>query len=428
MSALRILSFAGPLGLLFAACSSSPPVQLGPDAGSGGSGGGGGAGGSGGSFVCPNSGVDKGPWSLAVDGTSAKIRWEACRTGIAGEVLVTPEKGGAEVESPSVETPFTVENTYTAPLGFEAPPDYAGTYFMHEARLEGLAQGTCYVYRLAAEPARKGRFCTARAPGDSFSFMAIGDTNPGLGTYAHDVLAQALPKNPDFTVHGGDIQYYDSKLETWASWFPPMQPMLSQGALFPAIGNHESEMPDEYEAYTQRFFGGAGFDGKKGYYRFSSGGVWFFLLDTEDALSAGSEQATWLEAQLADASQQPGYRFSIVDFHKPWVTCGDTGDAPDLRAHFEPVFAKYGVALVIQAHMHGYERFEFGAFTYLTAAGGGGLLGDPDENVARAYCDKRVASGRYHSAVILDVAPGKLSGAVIDTKGTVRDTFSKMVP
>lgn len=181
------------------------------------------------------------------------------------------------------------------------------------------------------------------------------------------LLAQALPKNPDFTVHGGDIQYDDSKLETWASWF-------------------------------------------------------------QDALSAGSEQATWLEAQLADASKQPGYRLSIVDFHKPWVTCGDKGDAPDLRAHFEPVFARYGVVLVIQAHMHGYERFEFGALTCLTAAGGGGLLGDPDENVARTYCDKRVASGRHHSAVILDVAPGKLSGAVIDTTGTVRDTFTKLVP
>lgn len=428
ISSLRILLLAAPLGLLAAAACSSAPVQPKPDGGMGGSGGGGGAGGAGGSFVCPDSGVDKGPWSLAVDGTSAKIRWEACRTGIAGEVLVTPEKGGAEVTSPSVETAFTVENTYTAPLAFEAPPDYAGTYFMHEAKLDGLAPATCYAYHLAAEPERKGRFCTARAPGDSFSFMAIGDTNPGLGTYARDVLAHALPKNPDFTVHGGDIQYYDSKLETWASWFPPMQPMLSQGALFPAIGNHESEMPDEYEAYTQRFFGGAGFDGKKGYYRFTSGGVWFFVLDTEDALSAGSEQATWLEAQLADASKQPGYRFSIVDFHKPWITCGDTGDAPDLRAYFEPLFAKYGVVLAIQAHMHGYERFELGALTYLTAAGGGGLIGDPDENIARSYCDKRVASGRYHSAVILDVAPGKLSGAVIDTAGMVRDTFSKMVP
>jgi calcineurin-like phosphoesterase family protein len=429
--AIRTLLVAGPLGLglVVAACSSSSPTQpsTGASTGSGGAGAGGG-GGEGGGFVCPDSGVDKGPWSLAVNGTSATIRWEACRSGIAGEVLLTPEKGGAEVTSPSVETSFTVENTYVAPLAVEAPPDYAGTYFMHEAKLDGLAPATCYTYHLAAEPGRKGRFCTAHPPGDTFSFMAIGDTNPGLGTFAHDVLEHVLPKNPEFTVHGGDIQYYDSELETWASWFPVMQPMLSQGAIFPAIGNHESEMPDEYLAYTQRYFGGAGFDGKKGYYRFTSGGVWFFILDTQDSLASGSEQATWLEAELSDASKQPGFRFSVVDFHKPWVTCGDTADAPDLRAFYEPVFAKYGVTLVIQAHMHGYERFELGAFTYLTAAGGGGLIGNPSENTQRDYCDKRVASGRYRHAVMLEVSPGKLSGTVIDDQGMVRDTFVKVVP
>jgi hypothetical protein len=207
-----------------------------------------------------------------------------------------------------------------------------------------------------------------------------------------------------------------------------MEPMLAQGALFPAVGNHEKEMPDEYAAYDQRFFGGAGFDGMKGYYRFSSGGVWFFVLDTEDALGPGSEQATWLAAELADAAKQPGFRFSVVDFHKPWVTCGDTADAPDLRAHYEPIFAANGVALVIQAHMHGYERFDFGTLTYVTAAGGGGIIGNPDENMARPYCDKRKVAGGFRHAVIFDVAPGKISGRAVDDQGMIRDTFSIVVP
>jgi hypothetical protein len=430
--ALRsLVLLVGPLGLFLAACSSAPAQPssgASTGSGSGGGGGGGGSGGAGGGAACGGTGVDKGPWSLAVDGTSAKIRWEACRTGTAPGVVLAPEKGGAEVKATSIETSFVVANTYTAPLAPDATPDRAGTYFMHEAALTGLAPATCYAYHLAAEPERKGRFCTARAPGDTFTFMAIGDTNPGIGPYARDVLAHVLPKNPDFTVHGGDLQYYDSKLETWASWFPPMEPMLAQGALFPAIGNHESEMPDEYAAYTERFFGGAGFDGKNGYYRFAWGGVWFFVLDTEEALGPGSEQATWLAAELADAVKQPGYRFSIVDFHKPWVTCGDTGDAPDLRAHFEPIFANTGVALVIQAHMHGYERFDFGTLTYVTAAGGGGRIGDPDMNKARSYCDKRVASGGFRHAVIFDVAPKKLTGTAIDDQGVTRDTFTLDVP
>ncbi|MEP7125816.1 MAG: metallophosphoesterase [Byssovorax sp.] len=428
--AIRTLLVAAPLGLFVAACSSSSPTQpsTGATTGSGGSGGTGGTGGAGGGLVCGGSGVDKGPWSLAVDGTSATIRWEACRKGTDADLVFAPEKGGAEVKLASTEAAFVVENTYNAPLSPDAALDYAGTYYTHQAKLTGLAPATCYAYHLAAEPARKGRFCTARTAGDSFSFMSIGDTNPGIGPYAHDVVAHALPKNPDFTIHGGDIQYYASGLETWASWFPVMQPMLAQGALFPAIGNHESEKPDEYLAYEQRFFGGAGFDSTKAYYRFSSGGVWFFALDTEDALESGSEQATWLAAELADASKHPGYRFSVVFFHKPWVTCGDTSDSPSARAHFEPIFAQYGVKLVVQAHMHGYERFDFGSITYVTAAGGGGAIGDPSANVARPYCDKRVASGGFRHAVIFDVSPGKIAGTAIDDQGTTRDSFTLVVP
>ena len=213
--------------------------------------------------------------------------------------------------------------------------------------------------------------------------MAIGDTNPGLGDTTANLLTQVLPTNPDFVVHCGDIQYYDSFLETWASWFPIMAPMLRQGAFFPAIGNHESEEPDEYTDYTLRFFGGAGFDGADGYYRFESGGVWFFSVDTQDDLDPASPQGQWLVESLADAVTQPGFRFSIVFFHKPFVTCGDTGDDPTARAYYSPIFTQYKVPLVIQAHMHGYERFTLDGRLYITTGGGGGALGNVDLNVQR---------------------------------------------
>jgi len=418
-----------PCVLLYWSCSSSPSSSsttgTSSTSSTGGTGGGGGAGG-GSAFVCPESGVTKGPWALAADTTSVKIRWEACRKGSAPEVRFTPEAGGAETVANSVETEFVVTETYVAPLIADTPPDAAGTYYMHEAKLQNLSPGTCYTYSLAAEPARKGRFCTMRQPGEALRFMAIGDTNPGLGDYAENVLAHALPKNPDFILHGGDIQYYDSGLETWASWFPAMQPMLSQGAMYTAIGNHESEKPDEYEQYTVRFFGDASV--KTAYYRFSSGGVWFFALDTEDSLDVGSDQATWFESQLKDASQQPGYRFSVVFFHKPWVTCGDTGDNPTARAAFEPLLLQYGVKLVLQAHMHGYERFELGDLTYVTAAGGGGKIGDVNDNDTRDYCVNRVKSGPFRHALIVDIKQGELMGTVIDDQGKVQDTFTKVVP
>jgi hypothetical protein len=388
------------------------PVDAGPDA----------------TLACAPSGVSKGPWVLGANLTGAKIRWEACRAGVAGGLTLTPEAGGAAQKATSSETAFTTAETYTAPLQPMATPDYAGVFYMHEAALTGLLPSTCYRYALDADAAATGRFCTARNPGDPLRFMAIGDTNPGLGDSAKNVLAHALPRNPDFTIHGGDLQYYASGLETWASWFPVMQPMLSQGAFFASIGNHEFEKPDEHAQYDQRFFGGAGFDGKDDHYRFQSGGVWFFTVSTELPVIPGSEQALWLEAQLADASQQPGYRFSVAYFHRPFVTCGDTADNPEARAYFEPIFAKYKLLLIVQAHMHGYERFELGAFTYVTAAGGGGSIGRVDENIARAECSSRKASGPFYHAVIFDVTAGKLTGTVIDDKGAVRDSFEKVVP
>src|SRR5262245_34542061 len=172
---------------------------------------------------------------------------------------------------------------------------------MHEANLSGLEAGTCYRYELAADGSLGGRVCAAKSAGEDLRFMAIADTNPGLNGITGKLLEQVLPQNPDFTIHAGDIQYYDSGLETWASWFPKMRPMLAKGAIFPAVGNHELEQPEELESYYKRFFGGAGFDGNDAYYRFESAGVWFFSLDTEQDVSLASDQGVWLAKQLADA-------------------------------------------------------------------------------------------------------------------------------
>jgi hypothetical protein len=258
--------------------------------------------------------------------------------------------------------------------------------------------------------------------------MAIGDTNPGLGHFTRDVLANVLPKNPDFIVHGGDIQYYASDLETWASWFPIMAPMLRQGALEHATGNHEYEKPTEYDEYTSRFFGGAGFDGTDEYFRFHTGGVWFFMLDTQLPLDPTSAQGQWLVASLADASTKPGFRFSIVDLHRPFMTCGDSDEHSDTLAQLAPAFDQYKVRIVLQAHMHGYERFETNNRTFITSAGGGGLITNVDANIARPYCNLRVKSGPYYHAMIIDITTGKFSATAISDSGEVIDQFDEIVP
>ncbi len=414
----RTATFTALALLAFVACKSSsePPADTTDDTVDAGG------------FTCADIGISKGPWSIALTETGVTIRWEACRTGTDAGVIVTGPDGKASTVM-STETAFVVNNTYGAPLAPNTPKDWAGTYYMHEAKLTGLAPSTCYTYVLAADASTGARFCTARKAGDPFRFLVIGDTNPTLGNHTTQVLAHVLPYAPDFTLHGGDIQYYESTLETWAAWFPLMAPLLRRaGAFQAAIGNHELEKPDEYAQYTLRFFGEAGADEGDGYYRFSSGGITFLSINTQDPVTPNSTQGQWLLMELIAAAKAPGFRASVVFFHKPFLTCGDTGDDVTAEAAWAPVFVQYKVPLVFQAHMHGYERFEKDGVTWVTSAGGGGNIVAPNMNVSRAYCDTRKAAGDYYNASIIDVDATGFHGKTLDTEGTIRDTFTTVIP
>jgi hypothetical protein len=78
--------------------------------------------------------------------------------------------------------------------------------------------------------------------------------------------------------------------------------------------------------------------------------------------------------------------------------------------------------------MHGYERFEMDGRTFVTAAGGGGTLGDVNANTTRPECANRVASGRFFNTVLFEVKTGQLVGTVVDDTGATRDSFTETVP
>jgi hypothetical protein len=207
-----------------------------------------------------------------------------------------------------------------------------------------------------------------------------------------------------------------------------MQPMLRAGSFFPVVGNHESEVPLEREEYIDRFFGNPATQGSLDTYWFEWGGVYFFGFNTELALDDKSTQGLFLEQKLDEVSKLPGYRFSVIWTHRPFVTCGDSAQNDALRKRYQPTFTRDNVKLVMGAHMHGYERFEFDDVTWLTSAGGGSLLGHVDENVTRPECADRKQSGAFWNASVITVEPGKLSGVTYDDKGAVRDTFERVVP
>ena len=427
LAALALCSLALP----FAACASASkgsPAAAGEDAGSGAP--------EEDSAVaenpgppCPASGIAKGPWAIGMTRTSTTVRWESCRAGATPGLVFHPEGGGADVQVATTERPHVLKERHTAVLGPErSPDDVPGTVYMHDAAISGLVPGTCYLYELAADTTRAGRFCAAQPDGGRVHFLNVGDTNPLLGDATTKLLAKVVPMRADFVVHGGDIEYYDSYLETWAGWFPAMQPLLSLGAFQPALGNHELETPDELVDYSLRFFGHPNFGGEASWYRYESGGVWFHVLDTEQPIEPGTVQGDWLTAGLAEVAQKAGFRTSIVVMHRPLVTCGDTAQNDSARKAHASAFAQYKVPFVIQAHVHGYERFEIDGVTYVTSGGGGGLIGNMDENISRAECPMRKVSGAFFHAMDVVVDGTGIHATVIDETGATRDSFTLALP
>lgn len=415
----RPLTWIALLGLVLscgddAAPSSDPGGAAGSSAGAAGSA-------SGEPPFCGTTGLSKGPWVLSVDGTSAVVRWETC-TQQSTQLTYGAEGNAPSQEAQGASTSHEIL-TETKSILSSRGADLAGLWWLHEVKLQNLNPSTCYAYRVADD--REGRFCTARKSGEAVRFTFIADTNPGLDDKAaNKLLARIEAFKPDFSLHGGDMQYYSSALEPYAWWFGAMAPQFRVGALWPAVGNHEMEKPDEFEDYYVRFWGGIGTDNQEHTYHFENGGIHFFSLNTEADLKPGSSQLAWVNEQLPKAKQQPGFRFSVVFMHRPLVTCGDTGDLVPEREALMPLFKDNGVRLVLAGHMHGYERFDLDGIPFLVAGGGASKPGDVGVNTQRPLCAQRQASGVFPHVLYVTVEGDKLSGSVIDDQDQERDTFS----
>nr|MDQ6909652.1 metallophosphoesterase [Actinomycetota bacterium] len=87
-----------------------------------------------------------------------------------------------------------------------------------------------------------------------------------------------------------------------------------------------------------------------------------------DANRPDASQARWLQDQLA----APGPPFRIAVFHQPAYSCGLHGSTPAVVDRWVPELERNGVALVLNAHDHDYERFLSGSgVTYVVTGGGG---------------------------------------------------------
>jgi len=217
----------------------------------------------------------------------------------------------------------------------------------------------------------------------SIKFAVIGDTGTA-STAQYDIGKQMVAfrsKFPfDFVIMVGDNLYGGSaSANDFKTKFEGPYASLLGGKVkfYAALGNHDNPSERNYKDWNmggQRYYTWRASPGGLG--KIGSPGVRFFALDSN---YMDKPQLDWVESELKKSSSE----WKIAFFHHPLYSSGRThGSSLDLRAQLEPLFMKYGIAVVFTGHDHFYERIKVqnGIYHWVCGAGGSLRKGDIDRS------------------------------------------------
>lgn len=289
--------------------------------------------------------------------------------------------------------------------GYSTHIPSGGTY-LHDVPLVGLTPDTIYHYRVTTSGSSSDdhTFPTAVASDTSFfRFAFYGDTQAGDTLTPDTTVQEAIAggvrnSNPMFVIHTGDAVFRGDVYAQWGvQFFGPSTSMLYSVPFYFAVGNHE--LGDPFLAAAFFYWPSA----PRTWYSFDYGNAHVIVLDTDAVFSPGTPQYEWLVGDLAGASKtwlfaafhHPPYTSSLAEFH-PVQTA--------VQQILVPLFEEYGVDVVVNSHVHWYERSEKNGISYITSGGGGAEL-DTTQDTINPY--QQYWASTYHFCTV-DVSAEEL--------------------
>jgi predicted phosphodiesterase len=183
---------------------------------------------------------------------------------------------------------------------------------------------------------------------NDFNFVAVGDWSCNPNT--QKVVNSIITKEPELVVNLGDNSY-EATANCWLDIVDPIDEKMKI-----VIGNHDvDEDPALLPAYMSHF------NLTKPYYTFDFGNIHFIAMSTDiDTVpyEEGSPQYAFVENDLASASSNPATDWIVVFYHNLGYA-GSPSDGPNGHRSiikYHELFEKYGVDVVLQGHLHNYQR------------------------------------------------------------------------
>jgi 3',5'-cyclic AMP phosphodiesterase CpdA len=205
----------------------------------------------------------------------------------------------------------------------------------------------------------------------------------------------------DLVYENGDAALVDSRVRQ------PFQSLIDQGAqLVPVLGNHDYESAEQQKILTA-------LGRTASWYVQDVGPVRIIVLDSNRVEDRG--QLRWLREVLS--KPDPPGQWTIVAMHHPAYSSGAHGSNPAVRKAWGPLFAEYGVPLVLSGHDHDYERSTpQDGVTYVVSGAGAKLrpVGNDDFTAVSA------ATRHYLDLLVYE---DRIVVTAIDQAGSVVDRF-----
>jgi predicted phosphodiesterase len=191
-------------------------------------------------------------------------------------------------------------------------------------------------------------------------FVSVGDW--GCTEETDKTVENILKRDPNLIIALGDYSYSNSG----KCWFDKIKPIEELVKI--VFGNHENKgnyhlnffespkysTPDEYMNQ---------FGLKSQYYSFDYVGVHFLMMSTDVLYEKDSPQYEFVSNDLKKASENSKTKWIIVANHRtiypPYYGPAIALDATigkKFRDAYHPLFDLYGVDLVLQGHVHYYQR------------------------------------------------------------------------
>lgn len=230
---------------------------------------------------------------------------------------------------------------------------------IHTVVLRGLAPNQRYCYSVDNDQ----RVFSFKMPADSslfpFKVGLIADAGQTAASKASFDLLKKIA--PEAVLFAGDLSYADGFGPRWDSFGRLFERLGASVPMAYCPGNHEDGLGEAYVNYKERFpmkfAAEASGSSNPLFWSRDLGPMHIISLSSYSQSHPSSAMYQWLETDLAqfDRAKTP---WLVAMMHAPWYNSnkGHIGEAKPMKENMETLFYRYGVNLVLNGHVHSYER------------------------------------------------------------------------